>query len=437
MSAVPSLSSQTDRRSAAVERAVDVLISSRGHADPTRLERACALLRQRAPLHWVERSGVRPFRAVTRYADIVSIETRSNEFAAGPRTYLASETSEAVLQRVTGKPQLVRSLTEMDPPDHGVYRGIIQGAFAPPVLREMETWLSQWAAEIIDRVSARGAVCDFAGDVALPFTFRVIGRMLGTPEADDARLARLAQAFVGAEDPRRRLAEAPGDTMRMAMLALRDYFEAVVADRRAQPRDDLASLIAHAAPHGAAMPHYELISYFILLVTAGHDTTALALAGGLAALLAAPEQMVRLRAEPELLDPTIEEMLRWTSPVRHFMRTAVCDTEVGGQRIREGDALALFFHSANRDETVFEDAGAFRIDRSPNPHIAFGRGPHICMGLQLARMQMRALFAELLRRTERIELAGRVRRVRSPFMSGVSSLPVRMSFRALRKEAAA
>ncbi len=380
---------------------------------------------------------MRPFWAVMRYADIVSIETRSREFAAGPRTYLASETAEAVLQRVTGKPQLVRGLTEMDPPDHGVYRAIIQAAFAPPALRAMETWLAQWAAEIVDRVAAHGDACDFAVDVALPFTFRVIGRMLGTPEADDARLARLAQAFVGAEDPKRRLAESPGDTMRTAMLALRDYFEAVVADRRAQPRDDLASLIAHAAPHGAAMPHYELISYFILLVTAGHDTTALALAGGLAALLAAPEQMARLRAEPELLDPAIEEMLRWTSPVRHFMRTAVRDTEVAGQRIREGDALALFFHSANRDEVVFEDAGAYRIDRSPNPHIAFGRGPHICMGLQLARMQMRALFAELLRRTDRIELAGRVRRVRSPFMSGVSSLPVRMSFRALRKEAAA
>ncbi|UFZ03526.1 cytochrome P450 [Bradyrhizobium ontarionense] len=436
MSVAPSSSSQTDRRSVAIDRAVDVVISSRGHASPTRLESACALLRQQAPLHWVERPGVRPFRAVTRYADILSIETRGGEFAAGPRTYLASETSEAVLQRVTGKPQLVRSLTEMDPPDHGAYRALIQGAFAPPALRETELWLAHWAAEMIDRVASRVRSFDFAVDVALPFTFRVIGRMLGTPEADDARLARLAQAFVGAEDPQRRLAESPGDTMRMAMLALRDYFEAVVADRRAKPRDDLASLIAHAEPHGAAMPHYELISYFILLVTAGHDTTALALAGGLEALLAAPDQMARLRAEPELLDSAIEEMLRWTTPVRHFMRTAVCDTEVAGQPIREGEALALFFHSANRDEAVFAEANAFRIDRSPNPHIAFGRGPHICMGLQLARMQMRALFAALLQRTDRIELTGRVRRVQSPFMSGVSRLPVRLNFRALRSEAA-
>jgi len=436
MPVAPPPSSTADRRSAAVARAVDVLISSRGHASPSRLERACALLHQQSPLCWVERPDVRPFWCVTRYADIVSIETRNREFAAGPRTYLASETSEAVLQRVTGKPQVVRSLTEMDPPDHVTYRAIIQGAFAPPALRELEIWLSRWAAEIIDRIAARGGAIDFVADAALPFTFRVIGRMLGTPEADDARLARLAQAFVGAEDPQRRLAESPGDTMRMAMLALRDYFEAVAADRRAHPRDDLASLIAQAQPHGLAMPHYELISYFILLVTAGHDTTALALAGGLEALLAAPDQFARLRAAPELLDTAIEEMLRWTTPVRHFMRTAVRDTEVAGQPIREGEALALFFHSANRDESIFEDAGTFRIDRNPNPHIAFGRGPHICMGLQLARMQMRAMLTELLRRTERIELAGRVRRVQSPFMSGVSRLPVRIAFRASLDEAA-
>jgi len=436
MPAAPSHSTSIDKPDAAIARAVDVLISSQGHATPSKLERACTLLRKRSPLHWVERPGVRPFWAVMRHADIVSIETRSREFAAGPRTYLASEVSEAALRRVTGTSQVIRSLTEMDPPDHGAYRTITQGAFAPLALREMETWLTQWAAEVIDRVAVQKGACDFARDVALPFTFRVIGRMLGTPETDDARLARLAQAFVAAEDPQRRLAESPGDTMRMAMLALRDYFEELVKDRRARPRDDLATLIAHAKPHGTAMPHYELISYFILLVTAGHDTTALALAGGLEALLAAPDQLARLRAEPELLDAAIEEMLRWTSPVRHFMRTAVCDTELAGQTIRAGEALALFFHSANRDEAVFADANSFLIDRSPNPHVAFGRGPHICMGLQLARMQMRALLGELLRRTERIDLAGRVRRVQSPFMSGVSSLPVRITFRAVRDEAA-
>ncbi len=423
---------RTDRQSAAIERAVTTLITPQSYARPDRLHRASALLRRHSPLHWVERPGLRPFRAVVRHADIIAVEMRSRDFAAGSRTYLASEVSEAVLQRVTGKPQVVRSLTEMDPPDHAAYRAVIQAAFSPPALRALEAWLAEWASEIIDEIAARNDLCDFARDVAVPFTFRVIGRMLGTPRSDDARLARLAQGFVGAEDPLRRMAQVPGDAIRMAMLHLRDYFEAVAADRRAQPSDDLASLIANATPHGAPMPHYELISFFILMVTAGHDTTALALSGGLEALLAHPDQLARLREQPELLDSAIEEMLRWTSPVRHFMRTATCDTELNGQPIRSGEALALFFHSGNRDETVFDNAKAFMIDRKPNPHIAFGRGAHICMGLHLARMEMRALLSELLRRTERIVAAGRARRVQSAFISGVSVLPVRLMFRAAR-----
>jgi cytochrome P450 len=380
-------------------------------------------------LHWVDIPGVRPFWAVTRHADIVAVELRSQEFAAGPRTYLAAEMAEAVLRHMTGKPQLVRGLTEMDPPDHATYRAIVQPAFGAVGLRAMRPWLEQWAAEMVDRVAARDDVCDFARDVAVPFTFRVIGRMLGTPEADDGRLARLAQGFVAAEDPLRRMAAAPADAIRMAMLELRDYFEALAADRKRQPRDDVASLIANAAPHGTAMPHYELISYFILLVTGGHDTTALALSGGLQALLAHPDQLATLQAQPDLLDCAVDEMLRWTSPLRHFMRSVVRDTEIGGQQVRAGQALALFFHSGNRDEAVFPEAHAFQIDRTPNPHIAFGRGPHVCMGHQLARMEMRALLAELLRRTTHIELAGRPRRVQSAFITGVSRLPVRFTFR--------
>jgi cytochrome P450 len=424
------------RQNAAIERAVTTLISPQSYARPDRFHRASALLRTHSPLHWVERPGLRPFWAVMRYADIVGVEMRGEDFAAGPRTYLASEMSEAVLQRITGKPQVVRSLTEMDPPDHSAYRGVVQPAFSPPTLREMETWLTDWAGEIVDEIAARNDVCDFARDIAVPFTFRVIGRMLGTPRSDDARLARLAQGFVGAEDPVRQMAEAPGDAVRTAMLDLRDYFEAVAADRRARPRADLASMIANATPHGAPIPHYELISFFILMVTAGHDTAALALSGGLGALLAHPDQFARLREQPELLDPAIEEILRWTSPVRHFMRTAMRDTELNGQPIRAGEALALFFHSGNRDEAVFRDAGAFMIDRTPNPHIAFGRGQHICMGHQLARMEMRALLSELLRRTERIVPAGRPRRVQSAFMGGVDALPVRPVFRGRRGQAA-
>ena len=432
---MPSLGSkcQIGRDTAALDRAVATLISPRGHANETSLNRACALLRRLSPVHWVESPGVRPFWAITRHADILSVALRSREFAAAPRTYLASEIAEAVLQQITGKPQVVRGLTEMDEPDHGAYRAILQASFGPAALRTLEEWLGDWATQTVNKIAERDGVCDFAADVAAPFTFRVVARLLGTPESDDASLLRSTQGFVGAEDPARQMAKMPTEAIRHAMVNLRDYFEALAADRQSRPRDDIASLIANGRVGGKRIPHYEMISYFILMLTAGHDTTALAISGGMHALLTFPDQFTRLREQPVLLDLTIDEMLRWTSSVHHFMRTAMEDTEVGGQRIRAGESLALFFNSANRDKTVFPEAGSFRVDRSPNPHIAFGRGPHFCMGHQLARMEMRALFSELLRRTENAELAGRVRRAHSTFITGVTSLPVRFTFRPSRK----
>jgi len=428
---VPSLGSERQIRSdsAAIDRAVTTLISPRGHANETSLNRACALLRRLSPVHWVESPGIRPFWAITRHADVLSVELRSREFAAAPRTYLASAIAEAALQQITAKPQVVRGLTEMDEPDHGAYRAILQTSFAPAALRALEKWLGDWATQMVDKIAERGGVCDFAADVAAPFTFRVIARMMGTPESDDALLLRSTQGFVGAEDPGRQMAKMPTEAIRRAMVGLRDYFEALAADRQSRPRDDIASLIANGCVGGKRIPHYEMISYFILMVTAGHDTTALAISGGMHALLTFPDQFARLREQPALLDLTIDEMLRWTSSVHHFMRTAMEDTEVGEQRIRAGESLALFFNSANRDEAVFFEAGSFRVDRSPNPHIAFGRGPHFCMGHQLARMEMRALFSELLRRTESAELAGRARHAHSTFITGVTSLPVRFTFR--------
>ena len=419
-----------DHESAALRHAVATLMSPRLHARDASINKACAALRRSSPVHWIDFPGFRPFWAVTRHADILSVELRSREFAAGPRTYLASKIAEVALEQITGKPQVVRGLTEMDEPDHAAYRSIVQAAFAPAVLRSMETWLGDWAAKTVDRIVERDGLCDFASDIAVPFTFRAVARMLGLPASDDALLLRLTQGFVGPEDPKRRLAEMPTEAMRLAMIGLRDYFNGLVADRRAKPRDDIASLIASARVRGEGIPHYETISYFILMMSAGHDTTALAISGGMHALLAHPDQFTRLREEPALLDTAIDEMLRWTSPVRHFMRTAMQDTEIGSTPIRAGESLALFFNSGNRDEAVFPDAGSFRVDRLPNPHIAFGRGPHFCIGHQLARMEMRALFTELLRRIERIELTGRVRRAQSAFMTGITSLPVRCTLKA-------
>ena len=407
---------------------VAALLSPQAYADDAKLNRALARLRRLSPVHWVDVPGVEPFWAVTRHADILSVELRSQHFGAEPRTYLTSKAMDFALRQVGGKAQVVRGLTEMDDPDHIRYRAILQRSFTSAALRPMEEWLRERAGMTMDIIADRGGQCDFAADIAMPYTMRVIAHMLGFPEADDAELIRLVHGFVGAEDPLRRLADQPAEAMRLAMLGLRDYIEAAVAERRSCPRHDLATLIGNAKIAGKDIPHYEMVSYFFLMLTGGHDTVALALAGGLHALLERPDQFARLRQAPELLDCAIDEMFRWTSPLRHFLRTARRDTEVGGQLIAAGEAVALFFGSGNRDETVFPDAASFRIDRSPNPHIAFGRGPHFCMGHHLARMEMRALFTALLRRTKHIELAGRPRRAHSTFMTGVISLPIRCTF---------
>jgi cytochrome P450 len=393
---------------------------------------AFARLRRLSPVHWVDVPGIEPFWAVTRHADVLSVELRSREFTAEPRTYLSSKAMDFALRQVSGKPQVMRGLTEMDDPDHGRYRAVLQRSFSSAALLRLEEWLRDRAKAAVDAIASHSGACDFATDTAMPFTMRTIARLLGFPEADDAQLMRLAHGFVGAQDPQRRLADEPIEAMRLAMLGLRDYVEAAVAERRSCPRHDLASLIGNAKIDGQDIPHYEMISYFNLMLIGGHDTVALAMAGGLHALLTYPNQFVRLRERPELLDCAIEEMFRWTSPLRHFMRTARQDTEVGGQQIRAGQALALFFGSANRDEAVFADAGTFRVDRSPNPHIAFGHGPHFCMGYHLARMEMRALFSELLEKVEHIQLAGEVHRAHSAFISGIISLPARFKFRQRR-----
>jgi cytochrome P450 len=413
----------------AFQEAVATLISPKGHADDARLNAVFSLLRRQSPVHWAECAGVRPFWAITRHADILSVELRSAEFTASPRTYLSSEIVEIALRQISGKPQIVRGLTEMDEPDHSAYRAAIHASFAPAALGRMEHWLAANAARMVDRIAARGGICDFAVDIAAPFALRTLSYMLGVPESDDALLMGLSRSFVAPEDPDWRLAEMPTEAVRAAMLGLRDYFNALAVDRQTRPRDDLATPIANIAIHGARIPYYEMMSYFMLMATAGHVTTALAISGGMDALIANPDQLARLQRDPALLDSAIDEILRWTSPVHHFMRTASCDTQIGGTQVRAGQSLALFFGSANRDETVFANANSFEVDRSPNQHMAFGRGPHFCLGHQLARMEIRAIFSELLRRIDVIQLNGVPRRVHSTFITGVASLPIRCSMR--------
>jgi cytochrome P450 len=313
----------------------------------------------------------------------------------------------------------------MDDPDHGAYRALTQPWFTPAALTALEPWLADRAIRIVDQIAGRTDVLDFSEDVAVPFSIGGIMHLMGLPEADEGIILKLSRGLVGPDDPDRRLAHHPADALVRAGVGFRKYFDPVVADRRTCPRHDLSSVIANAQVRDAALPEYELISYYMLVATAGHDTISFCLTGGMQALLEHPEQLARLQSDPGLLETAIEEMLRWTSPGRHIMRTATEDTMLGGQQIRAGEAVALFMNSANRDETVFEDADTFRIDRRPNPHIAFGFGRHVCVGAHLARIEIRALFKALLPRLKAAEPAAPISRTHSTMVTGIASLPVR------------
>lgn len=423
----PRRASSRDRDARAREAALFV-ISPDGHTDDAALQAAFKFLRAEAPVAWVEPPGVRPFWLISRYADVMAVERRGAPFIAAPRSVLSSEAGEASMRQISGKPDVLRSLFQMDDPEHRVYRDIALPWFTPGGLAGLESWATNCAHEAVARIVGRSEVFDFMAEVAVPFPLRVMMHILGLPEADDPYILRLARGLTGAEDPDRALADRPAESIRLAGVGMRDYFDQVTADRRACPRDDLSSAIANARIHGTPIPNYERLSYFMQLAIAGQENTAYCISGGMHALLTHPAQLGKLQSDPALIDTAIEEMLRWTSPGRHLMRTATADTEIGGQPVRAGEAVALFFNSANRDEMVFDAADTFQIDRRPNPHLAFGLGHHFCLGVHLARLELRTLFQALLPRLAAAELAAPPRRARSAVISGIGFLPLRCAW---------
>lgn len=416
------MSSSIDTR---VRDAALFVISPDGHTDDDRLQAAFALLRAEAPVCWVDPPGIQPFWLISRHADVMAVERRGAPFAAAPRSVLSTEAGHATIRQISGRPEILRGLVQMDEPDHGAYRDIALPWFDRSAIAGIQSWVVDGAHEAVARVAGRSDIFDFMHEVATPFPLRIIMRILGLPEADGAFILKLARGLTGADDPDRALAATPAESIRLAGVGLRDYFERITVDRRTCPTSDLSSAIANACIEGAPIPDYERLSYFMQFAIAGQENIAFSLTGGMHALIKHPGQLARLRSDPSLIDTAIDEILRWTCPGRHLMRTATSDTEIGGQRIRAGEAVALFFASANRDEGVFDAADTFRIDRHPNPHLSFGVGSHFCLGAQLGRLELRALFLALVSKVLSAEIAGSVRRARSAVISGISVLPLR------------
>ncbi|MDP3457826.1 MAG: cytochrome P450, partial [Hyphomonas sp.] len=378
--------------------------------------------------------GFDPFWVVTRHADILNIERQNDLFHNEDRsaTLTTIEADRRVREMMGGSPNILRSLVQMDNPDHMQYRRLTQSWFMPQNLRGLEGRIREIARGFVDKMAAKGTECDFARDVAFLYPLHVIMEVLGVPAADEPRMLKLTQELFGTQDPDVNRAgkeiDDAGDALKMINETIVDfmtYFNAMTEDRRKTPREDLASVIANGAVYGQPLGHLEAMSYYIIAATAGHDTTSNTTAGALWALAENPDQFRKVKDDMTLIPSMVEESIRWETPVKHFMRTATADTEVAGKAIKKGDWLFLSYPSGNRDEAVFEDPYAFKADRTPNKHVAFGYGAHVCLGQHLARMEMRVLWEELLPRLKSVELNGKPMRTQANFVSGPKSVPIR------------
>ncbi|MGH9246552.1 MAG: cytochrome P450 [Acidimicrobiales bacterium] len=386
-------------------------------------------LRAHDPVHWCEPDGYRPFWAVTKHEDIKSISAQPERFSSTPRlTFIPIEMEQQALAMFPdaadqgGMP--LRMLVTMDPPEHRTYRHLTAPYFLPRVLRNLEDRVVDITRALLDQFAGDDRELDFVTDVASWHPLRMICEIIGVAADDEQLILRLTNELFGGLDPE--LAPQEQGTVLLEMFR---YFHDLVEHKRAAPRDDLGSVLSNATIDGELLPHIELMSYLVLIATAGHDTTRNAISAGMHVLISNHDQWARLREEPELAATAADEIVRWASPVIHFIRTANEDCEIRGQSIRAGDHLALFYPSANRDEEVFDEPFAFRVDRQPNPHVGFGFGEHYCLGATLARMEIRVLLEHLIPRLESVELAGEPAYTHASFVGGFKHLPIRWSLR--------
>ena len=375
-----------------------------------------ARLRREAPVFLHHRPDRPPFWVVARYQDVVSVSRDWSSFSSGRHGALLDEQPERARQ------QQSQTMVNLDPPEHTRLRGLVGRFFTPAAIESRTRRIRALSTVILDRVSEQGE-CDFVRDIAAAFSLAVIAEMLGFPDEDDRR--RVDRLTTILSDP---LEQAFPDATMRASMEIFEFANELAGWRRRAPSDDLVSVLTLAQPDGERLTQREFELFFLLLATAGHVTTRHLLAGAMLALFEHPPQWRALVENPALLGTGAEEMLRWVTPGMQFQRTAARDAVIGGQPVAAGDRVALYYVSANRDESAFENPGRFDLARTPNAHVSFGAGgPHFCLGSSLARLEIRVLFDELARRMPDIELAGLPDYLCSTFINGLRSMPVRFT----------
>jgi cytochrome P450 len=399
---------------------IDLFTNPDRWADMDGWQREALVLHEQSPVHRVEASGYAPFWAVIGHDAVMAVERNAKVFANAPRPVLGTIERESKIQRE------MKALIHMDGEQHSSHRRLATDFFKPGSLGRLDARLEELSVAALNKLADLGGECDFVREIALPYPLEVILDMLGLPRDDYARMLRLTQELFGEEDPDLRRAPASPEVRDTVVRDFFEYFGALTADRRANPRDDLASALANGEINGCPLGHTELMGYYIIVSTAGHDTTSYAMAAGMQLLASHPETTSALRAAPDLLVNAIEEILRLATPVRHFMRTVQEDITFEGCDMKVGDRVYLSYKAANIDPLTFPDPLQFDITRdNAAKHMAFGYGPHFCLGAQLARNEMRSLFGTLLPHLARLELMAPAPLSRTSFVGGYKSVPIR------------
>lgn len=386
-----------------------------------------------------------PFWLVTKYDDVMRISKDNATFLNAPRSVVfTNRGGEALARQVTAQqgdesPNLVASLVAMDAPKHPKLRRLTQDWFMPKNLRSLEGRVRELAAATVDRFIAAGGEtgsADFVTHVAAPYPLHVVMQILGVPEEDEPKMLFLTQQMFGGQDEDLSKSGMADMTPEMisqivfgAVAEFETYFEGLAAQRRTNPTDDVATILANAEVDGEPISARDRAGYYIITASAGHDTTSASTAGAMLALAKDPEQFAKVKADRSLLANIVEEAIRWTTPVQHFMRMANADVELSGVKIAKGDWIMINYVAANHDPAQFDNPRKFDVTRDQTRHLAFGAGAHQCLGLHLARLEMKLLFEALLDRIESVELAGEPRRAKSTFVGGLKTLPLRFTAR--------
>lgn len=441
----------------AISPEIDI-VSPDAYTDNETLLRSYARLRAEQPVAWVDREPYRPFWAVTKHADIIEVEKQHDLFINEPRLTLLPKSIEdqaeaepkgfealkmlfallrnsnrrwsdfQSLRRTNAKAgnarhSKVRTVIHMDEPEHKKYRMLTHSWFMGRGVANLEGRIRGLATKFVDKMLAKDGQCDFAQDIAVWYPLEVIMTILGLPPEDAPQLLVWTQQLLSASDPELQKSDQYGQDVMLEMYA---YFGKLIADRRKTPTDDLASVVVHATVDDDPIELVDMLSYFLIVATAGHETTSSAIAGGMLAFVDNPSQFELLRDKPEVGRTLPDEVVRWVTPVRHFTRTATDDYTLRGVDIAKGESLGIFYLSANRDADAFDiDPNEFHIDRMPNRHLAFGHGTHHCLGRVLASLEIRCIFEELAKRVTALELAGEPAWIASNFTGGLKRLPIR------------